>query len=275
MRRRATGGGRGDLGRRRSGSRCGRVWRFGVPRADAGPAGDAAPSFEPPRALTDTDVPYPAERAAAHDARRRDGQAARRRRPAPCRRSRLITPPQPIVRRRGRRGGEGVPVRAGAATAATPVPVEITFTHTFLPPPPPPARPVDSEGPARSVGAARPAGRARHARAGRRRHGHRGRRPSATTASTPTDAGTSGSPLPPGAAQRVGLRARPQPVRAAGDAGRRTRSSAVTYLVERDRYDPYEIVVVGDAAARGGLAHHAARRRDQADPRARSAIRSA
>ena len=81
-------------------------------------------------------------------------------------------------------------------------------------------------------------------------------------------------PLPPGPARVVGLRAGhnafvQQETLAA------QQELAVTYLVERERYNRYEIVVIARAAARGGLAHHAARATRSSRCRARSAIRSA
>ena len=124
------------------------------------------------------------------------------------------------------------------------MPVEITFTHTFLPPPPQaPVRPVD-EGPARTavlrgklveLGTRAPVTDATVAAVvGERRYS--------------VDADRRGRfrlPLPPGTA-RVSVYAPShnpfvqQEMLAAGQ------ELAVSYFVERDRYDPYEIVVVGE-----------------------------
>jgi TonB family protein len=208
---------------------------------DAAPTGDAAPSFEPPRALTDTGVPYPAS--------------------APVRTTPVVvtvkllvdptgavqkvevhTPPQPIF-------DDAVVAAAHAFRFAparyggTPVPVEITFTHTFLPPPPPPARPVD-KGPARSAVL-------------------RGKLVELGTRAPVTDAtvtalvgaerysveadrrGKFRLPLPPGKA-RVSVYAPSHNPFVQEETLVSSQELAVTYLVERDRYDPYEIVVVGD-----------------------------
>jgi TonB family protein len=210
-------------------------------RADAAP-GDAAPSFEPPRALADTNVPYPPG--------------------APPQTSPIIV----TVKLRVDTAGvvQKVEVRtpaqaifddaviaaarafrfAPARYAGEPVPVEITFTHTFLPPPPPArARPAD-EGPARTavlrgklveLGTRAPVTDATvTAVVGDRRYS--------------VDADRRGRfrlPLPPGAA-RVSVYApshNPFVQQETLGAGQEV---AVSYFVERDRYDPYEIVVVGE-----------------------------
>jgi TonB family protein len=212
---------------------------------DAGAPGDAAPSFEPPRALTDTGVPYPAT--------------------APVRTITVVvtvkllvdptgavqkvevqTPPQPIFDDAvvaAARQFRFAPARYGG----TPVPVEITFTHTFLPPPPPPPRPVD-KGPARTAVL-------------RGKLVELGTRAPVTDATVTAmvgaerysvDADRRGRfrlPLPPGKA-RVSVYAPNHNPFVQEETLAPSQELAVAYLVERDRYDPYEIVVVGDQQKR-------------------------
>jgi len=212
---------------------------------DAGADGrptDAAPSFEPPRALGETNVPYPAGATPPE---------------APIvvtvkllvdvtgavKKVDLKTPPQPPF-------DEAVmaavskfrfaPARYGGA----PVPVEITFTHTFLPPPPPPALAPAAEGPPRTavlrgrlieLGTRAPvAGATVTAVVGDRHYS--------------VDADTRGRfrlPLPPGAA-RVSVYAPSHNPFVQQETLAPAQELAVSYFVERDRYDPYEIVVVGE-----------------------------
>ena len=129
-----------------------------------------------------------------------------------------------------------------------PVPVEITFTHTFLPradrrhrrarPPETPAGPPLTSvlrGRLVQLGTRAPvAARTVTAVVGDQRYRPR-----------PTPRGHFRLPLPPGAA-RVTVIA---PGTTSSSSRRRSRPKqelAVTYYVERDRYDPYEIVVVGE-----------------------------
>ena len=123
------------------------------------------------------------------------------------------------------------------------MPVEITFTHTFLPPPPPPPPPTDVGPPTSSVlrgklvelGTRAPVqGATVTARVGDRNY---------TTEADQT--GRFVLPLPDGPASIT--------VTAPGHSRFLQQESlsprqelAVTYLVERDRYDPYEIIVVGE-----------------------------
>lgn len=207
---------------------------------DAG-AGDAPPSFEPPRALSDTNVPYPPR--------------------APVRTTPVVvtvkllvdvagvvqkvevrTPPQPVFDDAVIAAAQAfrfAPARYGG----TPVPVEITFTHTFLPPPPPPVRPPTDQGPERSavlrgklveLGTRAPVTDATvTALVGDRRYS--------------VDADRRGRfrlPLPPGKA-RVSVYAPSHNPFLQEETLAAHQELAVAYLVERDRYDPYEIVVVG------------------------------
>jgi TonB family protein len=209
---------------------------------DAAPP-DAAPpqgAFEPPHAQGSTDVPYPAG-AAAHA----DPIAVTVKllvdATGTVQKADLVTPPQPPF--------DDAVIRAALAfrfDPATfdgkPVPVEITFTHTFLPPPPPPP-PADTGPPRSSVlrgklvqlGTRAPVGGATiTAVVGDRRY--------------EADAAPDGRfrlPLPAGPAKIVvtapGHNAFLQQESLGAD-----QELAVTYYVERDRYDPYEIVVVGE-----------------------------
>jgi TonB family protein len=152
----------------------------------------------------------------------------------------LVTAPQPVF-------DEAVIAAAKAfqfdpATyGGKPVPVEITFTHTFLPPPPPPA--VQS-GPPRSsmvrgklveLGTRAPVqGATVTVRIGEH--------------SYTADADQRGRfelPLPEGPAS-ITVTAPGHNVFLQQESLAARQQLAVTYLVERDRYDPYEIVVVGE-----------------------------
>ena len=208
---------------------------------DAGVAGDAPPSFEPPRALTETNVPYPAG--------------------APAQTAPTVVTVKLLVDTAG--AVQKVEVRtptqaifddaviaaarafrfAPARYAGSPVPVEITFTHTFLPPPPAPVRLVD-EGPPRTavlrgklieLGTRAPVADATvTALVGDRRYS--------------VDADRRGRfrlPLPPGTA-RVSVYAPSHNPFLQQETLGPAQELAVSYFVERDRYDPYEIVVVGE-----------------------------
>ncbi|MDX2091442.1 MAG: energy transducer TonB [Kofleriaceae bacterium] len=199
-------------------------------------------TFEPPRAKSSTEVPYPAG-APAHDAAITvtvkllvgiDGLVQK---------VDLITPPQPPF-------DEALiatvkafvfePARFNGA----PVPVEIKFTHHFQPPPPPaPEVPVET-GPPRTSKL-------------RGRLVQLGTRMSVASATVTAqvdgrtyvaeadERGRFELPVPPGTIDIT--------VTAPGHnryIQRETLSAkqelAVTYLVERDRYDPYEIIVTGE-----------------------------
>src|SRR5262249_39392656 len=129
-----------------------------------------------------------------------------------------------------------------ATYGGKPVPVEITFTHTFLPPPPPPP-PVDT-GPARSsvlrgklveLGTRAPVqGATVTARVGDRNY-----------VAEADQKGRFELPLPAGPAAPPGVAPGHNRV-LQQESLVASQQLAVTYLVERDRYDPYEIIVVGE-----------------------------
>jgi TonB family protein len=218
----------------------------GVP-PDAGPGapsgqGSAAPgpTFEPPRARGSTDVPYPAGAPAHTDpivvTVKLTVDAT-----GTVQKIDPVTAPQPVF-------DEAVAAAARAfqfepATyGGNPVPVEITFTHTFLPPPPPPP-PADTGPPRTSV-----------LRGKLVQLGTRAAVQGATVTATiegrsyTADADPRGRfelPLPQGrAAITVTAPGHNRFVQQESLAA--NQQLAVTYLVERDRYDPYEIVVVGE-----------------------------
>ena len=209
---------------------------------DAGvPPADAQQSFEPPKAIGATDVPYPAN-APPHDVPivvtvKLLVDAA-----GTVQKIDALTPAQPPF-------DEAVIVAARAFTfqpgtfGGKPVPVEITFTHTFLPPPPPPPAPTDT-GPVKSsilkgklvqLGTRAPVpGATVTVIQGDRRY--------------ETDADSRGKfelPVPPGPSKIV-VTAPGHNVFLQQETLNDKQALAVTYYVERDRYDPYEIVVMGD-----------------------------
>ncbi|HEY5950939.1 MAG TPA: TonB family protein [Kofleriaceae bacterium] len=213
-----------------------------APPADAAPA-DAAPAqatFDPPRALGSTDVPYPTGAPAHTDPivvtvkLTVDEHGA-------VTKVEPVTPAQPpfddavaaavktFQFEPGRYGGQ-------------PVPVEITFTHTFLPPPPPP--PPAATGPPRDAVL-----RGRLIELGTRVPITSG----TVTAqvgdqhyTADTDAnGRFELPLPAGAA-KITVTAPGHELFLQKEALATKQALAVTYYVARDRYDPYEIVVVGE-----------------------------
>jgi TonB family protein len=217
----------------------------GGPDAGAAAAApDAAATFEPPRALGETAVPYPAgapaisERVVVTIKLLVDATGA-------VQKVDVRTPPRPpfddavVAAARAFRF-------APARYAGAPVPVEITFTHTFLPPPPPPAAPAapGDQGPARTsvlrgrlieLGTRAPvAGATVSALSGGRHYA--------------VDADARGRfrlPLPPGEA-KISVDAPSHNPFIQQETLAPKQDLAVTYFVERDRYDPYEIIVVGD-----------------------------
>jgi TonB family protein len=213
----------------------------GATAADGG-AGDAAASFEPPHAIGATAVPLPEgvkppETPVVVTVKLLvDTTGA-------VKKVELKTPPHPpfddavIAATQNFRFD---PARYGGK----PVPVEITFTHTFLPPPPPPSLAPAAEGPPRTALL-----RGRLVELGTR---------APVTGATVTavvgdrhysvDADAHGRfrlPLPPGAA-RVSVYAPSHNPFVQQETLAPAQELAVSYYVERDRYDPYEIVVVGE-----------------------------
>ena len=226
-----------------------------VSRRDAGPASprdagvasprdagaDAAPTFEQPRALGSTNVAYPpgapeiTAPVAVTVKLLVDTTGA-------VQKVELRTAPQPPFDDAVVAAAHAFRFEPGRFGGA-PVPVEITFTHTFLPRPPPPPVATD-EGPARTS-----VRRGRLVELGTR---------APVTGATVTavvgdrhytvDADVRGRfrlPLPPGAA-RVSVYAANHNPFTQNETLAPAQELAVTYLVERDRYDPYEIVVVGE-----------------------------
>ncbi|MFN0246730.1 MAG: TonB-dependent receptor domain-containing protein [Kofleriaceae bacterium] len=214
----------------------------GVPPADAPPANPppAKPEFEPPRAIGATDVPYPAN-APAHDAPivvtvkllvDVTGAVAK---------VDPITPVQPVF-------NDAVEAAVKTFTfdpgryGGNPVPVEITFTHTFLPPPPPP--PPAEKGPAKTS----------VLKGKLVQLGTRAPVPGATVTVVvgdhryEADADPKGKfemSVPPGAA-KVFVTAPGHNPFLQQEVLAEKQALAVTYFVERDSYDPYEIVVTGE-----------------------------
>ena len=203
---------------------------------------DAAPTFEQPRPLTETAVPYPPGAPAITapvvvTVKLLVDKAGQVQKVEPR------TPPQApfddavIAAVRGFRFEPG---RYGGA----PVPVEITFTHTFLPPPPPPPAPTADQGPARTavlrgklveLGTRAPiSGATITAVVGDRHYS--------------VDADQRGRfrlTLPPGPA-RVSVYAQNHNPFVQQETLAANQELAATYLLERDRYDPYEIIVIAD-----------------------------
>ncbi len=209
-----------------------------VARAQPGPTG----TFEPPVAKTATDVPDPPN-APPHDAPivvtvkllvGIDGRVAK---------VELVTAPQPpfddaVIARV--KTFEFEPGRVDGA----PVAVEITFTHRFQPPSPPVVAQPTTTGPARTSIL-------------RGRLIELGTRAAVSSATITVEVGghtytADGDPrgrfelpLPAGAA-RVTVTATGHNVFVQRETLVAKQELAVTYLVERDRYDPYEIVVTGE-----------------------------
>lgn len=213
----------------------------GVPDAPPADAGAPQPSFEPPHAIGSTDVPYP-ENAPAHDAPivvtvklLVDVTGA-------VQKVDLITAPQPVF--------DDAVIAATktfkfdpATYGGTPVPVEITFTHTFLPPPPPPpvtapnepAKSAVLKGKLKELGTRAPVeGATVTVVVGDRKY--------------ETDADPHGVfeiAVPPGPAKIIVTAPSHNPFLQQETLVAK-QALSVTYLVERDRYDPYEIVVTGE-----------------------------
>ena len=215
----------------------------GAPGGQAGAEGAAENSFEPPRPIGGTDVPYPAgapshvEPIAVTVKLLVDPAGV-------VQKAELTTAPRPVFDDAVVKAARGFRF-APARYAGRPVPVEITFTHTFLPPPPPPVPVVaGDEGPARTsllrgklveLGTRAPvSGATVTALVDGRRY--------------TVDADTRGRfrlPLPPGAAEVSVYAASHNPF-LQRETLAPAQELAVGYFIERDHYDPYEIVVVGE-----------------------------
>ncbi len=202
---------------------------------------DAAPSFEPPTAIGSTDVPYP-DNAPAQTVPIIVTVKLTLDVAGTVQKIDPITPPQPPF-------DEAVMVAAKAflfnpgTYGGKPVPVEITFTHTFLPPPPPPPPPTDN-GPAKSS----------LLRGKLVELGTRAAVQGATVTATVGDRNYTAEAdqtghfelaLPDGLA-KVTVTAPGHNIFLQQEILAAKQDLAVTYFVERDRYDPYEIVVVGE-----------------------------
>jgi TonB family protein len=211
--------------------------------AGSGSGSAAQPQFEPPKAIGSTDVASPPNAPAITapvvvtikllvD---KDGTVQK---------VDLVTPPNPPW-------DDAVVAAAQnfkfdpATYGGKPVKVEITFTHTFEPPPPPPpeAVPVD-QGPARTS-----ALRGKLVELGTRAPVESATVSAEVGGRTYTiEADAKGHfrlPLPPGPAS-ITVFAPAHNTFVQKETLADKQELVVTYFVERDRYDPYEIVVVGE-----------------------------
>ena len=206
---------------------------------DAG-SGEAPAALEPPQPLVPTTVPYPAD-APPHDqpivvrikiSVGADGTVPK---------VELLSHSLPVFDDavvRAARGFTFQPARYGGQ----PVPVEITFTHTFQPPPPPPAPTVDTGPPLNAalrgrlveMGTRLPvAGATVAALVGERHY------------SVETDAkGRFRLPVPAGDA-RITAHAAGYNAFLQQEHLSPQQELAVSYYIERESYDPYEIVILG------------------------------
>jgi TonB family protein len=213
---------------------------------DAG-AADTGPTFEPPRALTDTHVPYPpgapeiAEPVAVTVKLLVDVTGA-------VKKAELSTPPQPPFDEAVLAAARAFKFEPGR-WGGKPVPVEIKFTQRFLPR----ARPTAPEGP---PGAPAPEGPALTSvlRGRLIELGTRTPLAHATVSALVGDryytaesdaTGHFRLPVPPGAA-RVSVYAADHNAFVQLETLKANQELAVTYLVERDRYNVYETVVRGE-----------------------------
>jgi len=216
-----------------------------------GPAGAQAPgsqptppapaAFEPPRALTPTTVPYPAGAPSHHKPRvvkvkMLVGANGRVQKVVP------LTSPQPVFDAAVKRAVSAFRFQP-ARHAGRPVPVEITFTHTFLPQRPTAVAPSPRRGPPLTsvlrgrlveMGTRAPVSGATVAAlvAGRR-----------YTVEADNREGRFSLRLPAGAA-RVTVHAAGYLAFLQRETLRPRQRTTVTYYLQRERYDPYEIVVV-------------------------------
>ncbi|MBV8756570.1 MAG: TonB family protein, partial [Deltaproteobacteria bacterium] len=206
-------------------------------------SGSAQPQFEPPKAIGSTEVAAPADAPVITAPVAvtvkllvdKDGSVQK---------VDLVSAPQPPF--------DDAVIEAAkhftfqpATYGGNPVKVEITFTHTFTPPPPPaPPPPPGEQGPARTS-----------ALKGKLIElGTRAPVASATVTAVvggqtySVDADAKGHfrlELPPGPAD-ISVYAPGHNAFVQKETLAEKQELAVTYFVERDRYDPYEIVVVGE-----------------------------
>ncbi|HEY1556727.1 MAG TPA: TonB-dependent receptor [Kofleriaceae bacterium] len=213
----------------------------GVPDAPPTDAGPPA-QFEPPHAIGSTEIPAPANApvitapvvVTVKLRVGKDGTVSK---------VDLVTPPQPPFDDAVIAAAQQFKFQPGTY-GGNPVAVEITFTHTFVPPPPPPpVTPVEQGPPRTSVL--------------RGRLIELGTRLPVASATVnveiagqryTTDADAKGHfrvQVPPGHAKVSVYAPSHNPFVQQETIPPRT-ELAVAYLVERDRYDPYEIVVVGE-----------------------------
>ena len=301
---RARGDAAGGSGRRDTGAARARARAADARRADAGrqarptPAPTRAPPtraadagtrrrLPPPTAVptparsssrrarsTDTHGPLPGRRAADPRAGGRDGQAAGRRDGRGAE-GRAPDAAAAAVRRRGDRGGARVPLRARALRRQARA--RRDHVHAHVPAAAAAAAPAGAptdEGPAAHRGAARAPRRARHARARSRARPSRRSSATALLRRRRRRAGTSGCRCRP--APRASRSTRPSHNPFVQQETLARQAGAGGHLLRRARsLRPLRDRRRRRAAPRGGLAHHAARRRDPAECRARSAIRSA
>ena len=221
----------------------------GLPEAPAPQTPDASPpeapaapaALEPPQPLIPTTVPYPAD-APAHDApivvRIKISVAA----DGTVHKVELLSHSLPVFDDAVVKAAQAFtfqPARYGGQ----PVPVEITFTHTFQPPPPPPA-PTVAAGPALTsalrgrlveMGTRLPVTGATVAALIGERH---------YTADT-DNKGHFRLPVPSGDA-RITVHAAGYNAFLQQEHLAPQQELVVAYYIERESYDPYEIVIVGE-----------------------------
>jgi TonB family protein len=213
-----------------------------VARAEPPPGYDN-PQLVPPRALGDPTVPYPAG-APPHREPISVTVAIVVDETGKVTSVELVSPPQPVFDQAvidAARNFRFEPAR----DRGEPVAVRIELTHTFLPPPPPPpAAPSAEAGPARDsvlrgrleeMGTRAPVvGATVAARSGGREY-----------VAAADSRGRFRLPVPRGDTA-IEVKAPGYRTFLQRETLGENQELAVTYLVERDRYDPYEIVVVGD-----------------------------
>ncbi|HTR53397.1 MAG TPA: TonB-dependent receptor [Kofleriaceae bacterium] len=213
-----------------------------APPPDAPPP-QAQPQFEPPHAIGSTDVAAPANAPAITAPVvvtvklrvGKDGNVSK---------VDLVTPPQPPFDDAVIAAAQQFKFQPGTY-GGNPVAVEITFTHTFVPPPPPPPpTPPGETGPAKTsvlrgrlieLGTRLPVASATvNVEIDGRRY--------------TTDADQKGHfriEVPAGHAKITIYAPSHNPFLQEENIAPK-QELAVAYLIERDRYDPYEIVVVGE-----------------------------